>query len=155
MHIYDIEQAIVTHFCPRRNLIVPNVSWGFDLQHEVDLLVVTPSGNATEVEIKASISDIRADLRKRHGHESAKISRIYFAYPLELHEKAKGLIPAHAGIITVDNSRAISQCKVQRVAKIKSVARKITENERLKLGHLAAMRIWSLKRHIKRYQTKA
>ena len=42
----------------RANLIVPNISWGLGL-HECDLLVLTSSGYATEIEIKVSKADLK------------------------------------------------------------------------------------------------
>ena len=46
----------------RKNLIViPNVSYGFLLWGEADLIAVTKSGYAIEGEIKASLSDLKAD----------------------------------------------------------------------------------------------
>ena len=47
-------------FNPTRDLIVPNVSYGM-LPYEADLIGITPSGQVTEVEIKRSIEDLRAD----------------------------------------------------------------------------------------------
>jgi len=61
----DIEFAVAKYFNFRKNLIVPNVSWGFNI-HECDLLIVRKSGYAIEVEIKISKSDFKADFKKIH-----------------------------------------------------------------------------------------
>lgn len=55
----DIELATASHFDSRANLIVPNISWGMGLDHEIDLAIVNPkSGYMREVEIKISKSDL-------------------------------------------------------------------------------------------------
>ena len=66
----DIEFAVARMFCWRQNIIVPNVWWGMGFNYELDLMVISGSGWATEIEIKISVSDIRADLRKRRWHAS-------------------------------------------------------------------------------------
>ena len=61
----EIEVVVAQYFDPRRNVIVPNVWWGWGLRHECDLVVMTKTGYAYEVEIKVSRSDLKADLKKR------------------------------------------------------------------------------------------
>lgn len=46
-----LQIACARYFNPRKNVIVPNVSWGMAL-HECDILVMTPAGVAYEVECK-------------------------------------------------------------------------------------------------------
>jgi hypothetical protein len=140
----DMERVLVYHFGMRRNMIVPNVSWGLHL-HECDLLIVTDKGWATEVEIKISAADLKKDMKKRHGHRSSKISKFYYAVPHALEALALELCPGHAGILVVKGFGNIPQV---RAATPNPDARKLTEAEQIKLGKLAAMRIWSLKRTI-------
>jgi hypothetical protein len=144
LHAGHIEVAVAMLFNYRQNLIVPNVFWGWDLRHEADLIVVSRSGYATEIEIKISKSDLVKDFRKGHRHYSPKISRLYYAVPESLIETVKELAPATAGIISVSPKK--KACFVRR-AKALPGRRVITENERMKLLELAAMRIWSLKHH--------
>lgn len=66
----DIEIAIAKMFNYRMNVIVPNVSWGLGLRCECDLLIVSQRRYATEIEIKVSKSDIKADKKK---HPAARI----------------------------------------------------------------------------------
>lgn len=102
MKTEDIELAINNYFnYNRRYVIVPNISWGLGFQHELDLLVLTNNNHVWEVEIKVSKSDLKADLKKRHGHYSNKIRRLYFAVPKELQEDALLLIPERAGLFVV------------------------------------------------------
>lgn len=63
------EVAIMKHFGIRANLIVPNVSWEiyslpFRTLHECDILILSNSGYATEVEIKISKADLLKDREK-------------------------------------------------------------------------------------------
>lgn len=69
--------------------------------HECDLLVLTKSNVLQEVEIKISISDLKADSKKEHKHKSDYIKYLYFAIPDYLLQSAIDLIPSDAGIITV------------------------------------------------------
>jgi hypothetical protein len=52
----EMEVELGRYFNYRQNIIVSNVSWGLGI-HECDLLIITKSGYATEVEIKVSLSD--------------------------------------------------------------------------------------------------
>jgi len=62
----EIEILVADYFNYRANLIVPNVSWGLGV-HECDILVLTKAGYAWEVEIKTSVADVKADLKKSTG----------------------------------------------------------------------------------------
>jgi hypothetical protein len=48
----DVELAVARFFNYRINLIVPNIYWGFGLNYEADLLIISPAAFATEIEIK-------------------------------------------------------------------------------------------------------
>jgi hypothetical protein len=137
-----IELAVADWFGYRANLIVPNVSWGLQI-HECDLLVVTKSGYAYEVEIKISKADLKKDLQKRHQHINGKIKRLYFAIPEKLKNEVD-LIPERAGIIVVDT---YGRCTLFRKAINNSTARRLSDDEKYKVAWLGTMRIWSLKRY--------
>ena len=69
MKTIEVEVAIMQHFDVRRNVIVPNVSWGIfrpgiGQLHEIDLLVLSGSNYATEVEIKVTKADLKRIGRK-------------------------------------------------------------------------------------------
>lgn len=96
----DIEVKIAKYFDWRRNIIVPNASWGVGL-HECDMLILSERNFATEVEIKISRSDLKADQKKEHGHNSVKIKNLWFAVPAELVPSALELCPARAGIFAL------------------------------------------------------
>jgi hypothetical protein len=148
LHAGHIEVILARYLDPQLNLIVPNVSWGLNI-HEVDLLVVTQCGYAWEIEIKTSLSDLKADGNKKHGHYSEKIKRLYFAVPEELEEQALKYIPERAGLFVIINKEYV---KLIKPAKINTMARKLTDEEIKKVHELAAMRLWSLKEIIYRLQ---
>ena len=146
----DIEKAITYYpsspFYYRRWLVVPNISWGLNL-HECDLLALSSSNCAHEIEIKVSKSDLKADLGKKHGHRSEKIKCLWFAVPVELKESCEKFCPERAGIILVSmrpdpdgGLRPIAS--VFRKAK-PSGGRKFGVDERLKMAELGVMRYWS------------
>jgi hypothetical protein len=145
--VLKMEIALMGFFDYRKNIIVPNVSWGIcPSLHECDLLILHPSGYATEVEIKTNKADIRRDKRKRHGHEHRYIRRLFFAVPEELRDYALPEIPEKAGLITVNKE---GKCTIVRRAKPRKDAHRWTEEERIKLLHLGMMRLYDLKRGIK------
>lgn len=157
----EIELAVAGYFNYRQNLIVPNVADGMGL-HECDLLVVTPTGYATEVEIKISASDLKADAKKTHGHSSDMIKLLYFAIPESLTPHIEH-IPARAGIMTITRRTAYhwdymagkkicdgekDYCKIIRGPHVNKTAQKWTAQDQLALMRLSTMRIWSLKRKL-------
>jgi hypothetical protein len=145
MTILDIEIALANYLDYRINVIVPNISWGLRI-HEVDLLVLTPSNYVWEIEIKTSIADLKADLKKPHGHYSNKIKRLYFAVPYNLKEQALSLIPERAGLFIIEkNSRVV----LIKTPKLNITAKKLSEKDINHLYRLAAMRIWTLKEHLR------
>ena len=140
MNARQIEIAVARHYCYRRNVIVPNVSWGLGLHYEADLVVLRPSGWAEEIEIKISKSDIKADLKKSRAHECRWFRRLWFAVPVVLADSPD--IPERAGILSVDDELRV---KVVRPAKIVKHAERMPEHKQKKLLHLASMRVWTLK----------
>jgi hypothetical protein len=149
LNCLDIEIAVTNAFGYRQNTIVPNVSYGLHI-HEVDLLIVSKNGYCTEVEIKTSISDLKADLKKKHQHKSSRIKYFYFAIPEGLQEKALPLIPERAGLIIVKQGEYDSvRCDIIKSPIVNKEARALTQGELIKLGYLASLRIWNLKRIIR------
>jgi hypothetical protein len=144
-----MEMALVGHFGIRQNILVPNVSWGLKgLDHEVDLLLIRPgSGNAEEIEIKISASDLKRDETKNHGlgHVRSKLIRkLWFAVPLELAEHPS--IPEDAGIlVVVKDCRSQSKVIALRAPKLIQGSRPLTSDEIQAVLRLSNMRVWSLK----------
>lgn len=144
MTTLEMEVAIMSMFNVRQNIIVPNVHWGAHV-HECDLLVLSQNNYATEVEIKISIPDLLADKKKAHGHYSNRISRLFFAVPKCIEERALIEIPERAGLISVYDNKVTH---LARNCKRNTKAEKWSDKERLKLAHLGAMRIITLKRNM-------
>ncbi len=132
----------------RKNLVVPNVSWGLVMFGEMDLISVSAADYVTEYEIKTSIPDLKREwtkkrwTRQRHRMEFEGIIKRYFiCVPLELVEKAKPLIPRDvgAGLLSIDNNSRVLQVMPARGNR----ARKITNAERYKIARLGVLRYWS------------
>lgn len=155
----DIEVAIAKYYGVRKNIIVPNISWGFGGMHECDMFIVSKAGIATEVEIKISKSDLLADFKKGHDHKDRqnRITYFYYAMPEILYEKCKDLIPEEAGIFTCDRGswdNATPFIREKRKAIKRKSTRKLTPEEQLKIAWLGTMRIFSLKEKIIKLQEK-
>lgn len=78
-------------FNQRSDIIVPNLSWSI-LPYEADLIGISRSGQVTEVEIKRSLADLRADYKKDHRHDASCVTYFYYCVPEKLVEKAKKVI---------------------------------------------------------------
>jgi len=148
----QIEIAVAKHFNSRANVIVPNVYFGLGLPYEADLVVLRPSDWAIEIEIKISAADIKADLKKRHRHDSLLFRQLYFAVPEALADHPD--IPDSAGILSVCQinnpyrNEPNLVVKNKRAAALRKGAVKWKPSLRQKLCELAAMRIWTLKEHL-------
>lgn len=161
MKAEDIEYAVANYYGWRQNIIVPNVSWGMPgLRYEVDMFILRPSGYAVEVEIKISLSDIKADLKKAHQHDSNYFRELYFAMPQELIEKAIEFIPERAGIFYPKTEKVVygkmndlhtvveARAEIFRKAEINKSAEKLSDNNIEILTKLGCMRIWRLKKRL-------
>ena len=140
----ELEIALAKYFDVRRNIIVPNISWGL-LSHEVDLLVVRKSGIAVEVEIKISVQDLKADFKKSHHHveKQNRITEFYYAMPKDIYEKC----------INYKKESVVKTTLLRKSVRIKG-SRKLTSEEQFKVAKLGCMRIFSLKEKIVKSKTK-
>ncbi len=153
----DMEIAVAKFFGIRQNIIVPNLFWGM-FDYELDLCVLSKSGYATEVEIKAGRTDLIKDKEKLHGHHNEMIKYLYFALPYHL-LKDVGHVPERAGVLIIRyreaydsfyyNSPACFYCTRLREPKM-NYNRQWTDTERAKLLRLAAMRTWTLKQQLQK-----
>lgn len=169
MKTLEMEIVIADYFNWRQNIIAPNISWGAGL-HECDLLVITKSGYATEIEIKVSKADLKKDLQKSHNHGMAapkyfvehlseheqkeifsdKIKYLYFAMPEKIcNVETINIIPEKAGIIIVKEKPNRDHFMRDRVKIIRKPINKseycFNEKERYNILRLATMRTWRLK----------
>lgn len=101
----DAEVAVAGRggvFSASRYVVLPRSRWGlatWGIYHECDLLALSRSGALHEIEIKVSRSDLLADAKKAHAHDSAAISRLWYAVPKEMVDFAKENIPLESGLI--------------------------------------------------------
>ena len=146
MKTIDIEIAVSLWFGVRQHIIVPNVSWGFNGIHELDLAVLTKAGYLSEVEIKISKSDLKKDKYKKHGHKSKWIKKLWFAVPEKLGEFALTEIPERSGLLVIGDNRRVVQVKHPVVNK---ECRKLECKDQLAIARLGCMRITGLKETIR------
>jgi hypothetical protein len=147
LSLFEIELAVARKFGIRENIIVPNISWGFNC-HECDLFIIKKSGFAVEIEIKRSINDLKADFKKKHNHKDNRIKELYYCVPEDIYDKCVNLIPINAGIIVVNKDGNGFWANIKRKAETRLNSRKLTADEQLSVARLGTMRIWSLKRNV-------
>lgn len=135
------------HFDPRRSICVPNVSWGF-MPWEADLLVASGSRRLTEVEIKISYGDLKADLAK-HKHKLRTSDRLihkffYAVTPAIWERLQRDSLPLVevAGIIVV-HFEPVFKCEIVRSATANKNADRLTNAQYFRLMRLGVMRYWT------------
>lgn len=171
MSYREIEIAVANLFDYRRNIIIPNVSHGFFYDgHEADILIVTPQNYVTEVEIKTSISDLKADFKKMnfHGIKNLQkngyvsittpiIAQLYYALPEDIYEQGSEIIinnEPRAGLIKIEkHEMRVKGTKEKCADRIRGCV-PIPEQRKERLLHLAAMRVWSLKEQLDKKEKK-
>ena len=160
MKTIDIEIAVMKHIGIRQNLIVPNVSWGISSNtlnlHECDILSLSKSGYATEVEIKVSKHDLLKDGEKWHGHHHNYIANLFFAVPELLEGIALTNIPERAGLFVAKKYTPGNEIFIEQVRACQrnKDAVKWNEIDRYKLARLGTMRILGLKQKIRKLQNQ-
>ncbi len=139
--------------------LMENVSWGLFNWGEVDLLVCSKALYLTDVEIKLSISDLRADFRKRKWRSNrfkADIKHHYYAVPKEIEVRAISVIEQHrpnSGIIVVEkklcgsggNEYHIESCRVLKQSKANNKAKAFPGDKLINLARLSMFRYWRKK----------
>ena len=158
MTTHKMESLIYTYFESGSLVIVPKISknnywfdnktmlWKEIVNHECDMLIVTKNYYLTEVEIKISLSDLKADFKKKHQHKDENIKNFYYAFPEEMKEKALKLIPKECGIlIAVKKECGISYRKIEcyRKPKINKEAKPINDIVLSKIYRLGYLRYWN------------
>jgi len=136
----------MNYFIVNKKIIVPNVSWGLGIGlHECDLLVLTPAGYATEIEIKISKQDLLNDKNKLHQHKHNHIKTFYFCVPEKLKDIAIEEIPTRAGLFVIN-----AKFKIKEVRKPNNNKECVKWDKQLmfKLAKLGTMRILTLKKNI-------
>lgn len=119
------------------------------------MLILSKSGYLTEIEIKRSWSDFKADFKKKHCHESADlIKTFHYCIPLSILDKVKDYFKDKTMynnnvVITYDEDLNIQfhpiECKdIEHNGKY----RKLFLEEQLQVARFGAMRSIKLKEKI-------
>lgn len=104
----DIQAELGCYYgVEKGQIVVPNVLLG---PYEADFITITKSDYLIEVEIKISISDFRADFKKKHYHDCPEVNALYYALPTELYKKhreevIKSCGEVGAGIIIIGEGK--------------------------------------------------
>ena len=155
--VTNITLMLAEYYDVRRNIVVPNVSWGL-FWHEADLVVVTKAGYLSEIEIKRSWTDFLADFKKRRYHDDDRIARFYYAVPECMYQPVKDYLeenshkqciskePEMPGIIIY---RTMDEPQYRRVEIIRDPvsykkATPLAEKDILQIARLGTLRYWSL-----------
>ena len=122
--------------------------WKNIVNHECDILIVTKNHYLTEVEIKISLSDLKADFKKEHQHKDENIKNFYYAFPEEMKEKAIELIPEGAGILIavkkhLNSGYEYRDIECYRKPKINKLAKPINDKVLSMIYRLGYLRYWN------------
>ena len=117
------------------------------IHHECDILTVSPSYWATEVEIKISVNDLKADFKKQHNHNSKAIKYFYYCIPEHLLQKSLNIIPKNYGILVAKpykfNENVYCKIEQYRKSKLNKESRKLTEREVSEIWRKTMFRYWN------------
>ena len=109
--------------------------------HECDMLMVTKNYFLREIEIKISVSDFKADFKKKHNHEG-NIKQFYYAVPYYILDKIKDLVPEHAGILVAVYENKHWQLKRYKKAVDNKSATPIDEEKLNKIFRIGYLKYW-------------
>ena len=148
--IEDIQIALRNYHLwnKRSDIMIPNLSWGL-LRYEADFVIVDKKGFLTEVEIKRSLSDLKADFKKVHKHDDPLVFAFYYCLPMSIRAKALAVIREH---FAPDNLPAViyydenGKLELSRYGGIPNRGgRRLTLEERLTVTRLLSIRYWNEK----------
>jgi len=146
MHFLRFEKACPVALCERS----PRWSNG-----NPDVLGITKARYLLEIEIKRSVSDFRANAKKRHmiprenpgefelEHYAPKWPKqFWFLVPCELVKKVEPLVPDFAGLMRGPGRNEIQGVRVVKRAPVNQHSAKLTVKETFQLGHCMANQIY-------------
>lgn len=138
----------------KAEFIVPNINFGWG---EADYFFVSKSGYGTEVEIKVSIQDLRADFGKykwqqaRPNNRDAVMKRFYYAVPEEIAGRALAVIEnceipqvKEAGLLVVSIENHRPHVIESRPSGVNKLAKKLNDTQKLAYYRTAHFRYWTL-----------
>ena len=134
-------------FNKRSDTMATNISWGL-LNHEADFVSMNRSGYLTEVEIKRSWEDFKADFKKDHGHKDERVYRFYYCVPEIIVETAKSFLSIQFPYVN-DRPALLffteaGDIGIERFGNPYRNGRKLFIEEQLQLAKLSAKRFWRL-----------
>lgn len=114
-----------------------------------DVLAVTKDRHLVEVEIKRSVSDLRANLKKRHMQTRfaciEKFPRVfYFLVHHTILQRAEELIPSWAGLAVGPTENQVQEILVVRRAPINKASKRVSLKECVKMVFLMTNQIMAL-----------
>lgn len=138
----------------RSDIVCPNLSWSM-LPYEADMVIINKSGFMTEIEIKRSYEDLKADFNKKHHHDDERVYYFYYCLPISIKDKAitflkqkyegKSFIDSPALLFYDENGSIVEQNFGWKENRCKGVKfRKLFIEEQLQIARLAQMRFWNL-----------
>lgn len=151
---YDIIQALGVHLY-LKYICIPNVLMFGDncTEYEADFIYFKHNQRfLTEVEIKTNIEDFKRDFNKKRYHDHKHVKYLYYAMPIEMHEKHRQFIDSKlnevgAGLILIDeidtwDFRGNLCCvsKYVKRAKVRKNYREMTEEEYLRYLRIGCMK---------------
>ena len=134
------------------NIVLPNVflTVGGVGQYEADLLYITSKRYCTEVEIKISMADFKADFKKKIYHNSDIVRNFYYAFPYELYQDNSTeinlmLSDSDAGIMIVKDFAG--RCvRILRDPKPRRDIKPISEQKRYELMRVGCIKWYTANR---------
>ena len=150
--VEEIEVALSVHFDIKKCICMPQLIMFFG--HEIDFLAVRQTGYVIEVEIKRSLSDMKAEARKKHNHESNKVVEFYYCFPKDILEQCTPFVPDRAGILSIVHNGYRWKVSVVKSPKRHKEAVKLTTKEVGKILRYSNYRIWGLKKKIVKLKKK-
>ena len=135
-------------FNKRSDTMATNISWGL-LNHEADFVSMNRSGYLTEVEIKRSWEDFKADFKKDHGHKDERVYRFFYCVPEGILEKVKDFFmekfPRNSDRPAVLYYTEQGCIGIEKIGIAYTAGgRKLFIEEQLQLAKLSAKRFWKL-----------
>ena len=157
--LYEIEVALskTDSFNFVKNIVAFNVNGlgqSLLIQHECDMLVLSKSGYLTEIEIKRSWEDFKADFKKKHTHNNMGIIKnFYYCVPLSILNKVQQFLNdkeiSFNSIITYDENLNIEFHTIKGKEYVPYFNyRKLFLEEQLQVARFGAMRAIKLKEKI-------
>lgn len=117
--------------------MIPNLSWGL-LAYEADFVIISKTGYMTEVEIKRSLADFKADFHKSHTHDAEQVYYFYYCVPEKIYDKAiEFLHHRKLGDYNTDYPAVLYYTETGK-------HRKLFIEEILQVARLGQLRYWNL-----------